>query len=601
MNSSVRSRRVAALVAGSALALAASLFLTRDPREAAGTASTAPAADAAPGSSMAVSEDLASNAFAGEDETSTSPGIEPLSAHETSATWSLPIEAVLPDLAPGPMNWREFQPEQLRLAVLPELPVTFTMKSFVQEDERSTWVGVGDVEGATLVAIGTSESWTASVSFADGNEYLVTVDGRQALVQETNPDVEACGNRLVPYADIHQLTDDDVAAPAGAAALAADAVHTADVLILYDEATEARVKADLDRNGMTITPSERIDSVVRTTIGQANEDLARSGIANFRWSVAGVAKVPAYDIGDDTSMRADLNAITYTTSETGRFARARAVELGADKTVLFVSGERDFAGLAWSPGHHSVCLWGSSHYIVAHEMGHNLDCNHDRVTAGAADGGDFNFGHRFTATNGRDSGTIMSYAGSRLPYFSSPDVSYQGAALGVAAGEAKAADNARRIRENAAAMASYRAAVNAPEITRQPVGASLAVGRSLSLSVVASGGNLTFQWRKDGADIAGATSDAYLKEGVVVSDAGNYTVQVANPKGSVVSEVAAVTVSAGAPPSGGGGGGAEGGSGGGGAPSVAFLGALALLAGLRALQRRRSGSGPQATTPDRFV
>ena len=498
----------------------------------------------------------------------------------------MPIEAVLPDVGTAPGDWRQFQPEHLRVAVLPNMPVTFTMKSFVTENEHSTWVGVGDVEGATLVAIGTRDSWTASVSFADGNEYLVTVSGAQAFVQETNPDLEACGLHFVPYADIHQLTDDPAAA--GPVALAADAVHTADVLFLYDEATETRVKADIERNGLSVTPAERIDSIVRTTIGQANEDLARSEIDNFRWSVAGVARVPAYDTGGDTSMRTDLNAITYANTETGRFARDRAIALGADKTVLFVSGERDYAGLAWSPGHHSVCQWGSSHYIVAHEMGHNLDCNHDRQTAGAADGGDFNYGHRYTSSSGRDTGTIMSYAGSRVPYFSNPSVTYQGVALGVGAGESKAADNARRIRENAAAMASYRAAVNAPEITRQPSGLNVAPGRSITLSVVATGGTLVYQWHKDGTAISGATADTYHKDAVTVSDAGNYTVVVSNPKGSVTSDAAAVTVSAGAPGGGGGGGGgADGGSGGGGAPSLWFLGALAALSAWRALQRHR--------------
>lgn len=507
------------------------------------------------------------------------------SALESSATWVDTVQNVLPDVRETPADWREFNPEHLRLAVLPNLPVTFTMRSFASEGERSTWVGYGDIPGATLVAIGTRSSWTANVSFADGNEYVLLVAGTRVLVQESNPDLEACGNAFVAAAVADSLT---TTATTGVAEADEATVHTSDVLILYDQATETRVQSDLDRAGLSITPAERIDSLVRATLAQSNEDLTRSEITNFRWNVAGVAKVPPYELNGDTSMTADLHAITYTTTETGRFARDRAVELGADQTILFVQGKRDYAGLAWRPGHQSVCLWGSSHYVVAHELGHNLDCNHDRQTAGAADGGSYNYGHRYTSSTGRDTGTIMSYAGTRVPYFSNPNVTYQGSTLGVAAGSPKAADNARVIRENAAAMAAYRAALEAPTITRQPVSLTVASGRAATFSVTASGGNLSYQWHKDNVAISGATSDTWRRDATSAGDAGSYTVVVSNPRGSVTSTAATLTISTGASGGGGSGGGDAGAGSGGGAPSLWFLGALGALAAWRA--RRAQGT-----------
>lgn len=505
---------------------------------------------------------------------------DPVGAEEGNRVSTPLMRDVFPDLGAAPQDWRTFNPEQVTVAVLPGLPVAFHVRSFEPGSQRSTWVGDADLPGATLAAIGTAESWTANVSFLEGNNYVITVADGRVLVDEINPDLEACGNGPAA-ATVEPL---GTTAAGGPVARADEATtYTSDVLFLYDEATEQTVQADLDRAGMTISPAERIDSVIRAMLVQANEDLARSEVANLRWNVAGVAKVPAYDTGGDTSMNADLNAITYANTDTGRFARDRAVQVGADQTVLFVKPPRDSAGLAWTPGHQSVCLWGSSHYVVAHEMGHNLDCNHDRETAGAADGGGYNYGHRYTV-NGRDTGTIMSYASSRVPYFSNPDVTYNGAVLGVAAGQPKAADNARTIRENAAAMAGYRAAVNAPEITRQPESVAVSAGKSVSLSVAATGGNLDYQWLKDGATLPGATADTFRIAAVTSADAGSYTVVVSNPKGSVTSSAAIVTVAAGTP---GGGTSSGGGSGGGGgAPSVWFMAGLGLLGAARSWRAR---------------
>ena len=118
----------------------------------------------------------------------------------------------------------------------------------------------------------------------------------------------------------------------------------------------------------------------------------------------------------------------------------------------------------------------------------------------------------------------------------------------------------------------------APVITTQPASVSVTTGSSASLSVTASGdGVLTYQWKKDGTDVAGATTATYAVSATSSSSAGSYTVVVSNFLGSVTSSAATLTVNAApapapapAPSSGGGGGG--------GAPSYGFLALLALWA-----------------------
>jgi hypothetical protein len=69
------------------------------------------------------------------------------------------------------------------------------------------------------------------------------------------------------------------------------------------------------------------------------------------------------------------------------------------------------------------------------------------------------------------------------------------------------------------------------------------VTSNLSLSVTAGGpGPLSYQWRKDGVDLTGATEMTLGFVNVQTNQAGNYTVVVTNTFGSVTSSVATLTV-----------------------------------------------------------
>ena len=128
---------------------------------------------------------------------------------------------------------------------------------------------------------------------------------------------------------------------------------------------------------------------------------------------------------------------------------------------------------------------------------------------------------------------------------------------------------------------------NVPVVNTQPVSQSVGAGGSVSFTVGAAGeGPLTYQWRKDGQPIAGATSTTYQIASVATNHAGSYTVLVTNAWGSTESSAATLTVTTvsnppSTPGSGGGSGGTVSSGGGGGAPSWVFLGLLAALALIR--------------------
>jgi hypothetical protein len=92
-------------------------------------------------------------------------------------------------------------------------------------------------------------------------------------------------------------------------------------------------------------------------------------------------------------------------------------------------------------------------------------------------------------------------------------------------------------------------ALPAPTISAQPTSQAVGVGGTVSLSVAASGiGSFTYQWRKNGISINGATNATLTLSSAQSSDAGSYTVVVTGLTGSVTSAVATLTVTTGVSP-----------------------------------------------------
>ena len=82
-----------------------------------------------------------------------------------------------------------------------------------------------------------------------------------------------------------------------------------------------------------------------------------------------------------------------------------------------------------------------------------------------------------------------------------------------------------------------------PVVVGQPSSVVGVGGASASLSVDATGGENTYQWRKNGVEIAGATSSTLSISDLNASQhEGNYTVVVSNAFGSATSSVAQIDV-----------------------------------------------------------
>jgi|GEM_PF-1694206 len=532
------------------------------------------------------------------------------------------ITRVFPEVTVAIDDWQAFRPEALTVAVHPDLPVRFKMSALRDEGRHVTWIGRNEeLPGSSFVGVATANGYDAIMVLPGASEFSIHIRGDEIVVAESDPADEWCGNAPAPRADRMSLpiAGDVVKVVHASGFVPAADTHAAvverwvDVLFGYD--ATALAEAGLKSSD----PVGYLDGQTKARLETSNLALAQSGITAFAWRYLGLLSVPAYT---RTGKLADDIAPLVPSGALNSWLAARRYEYGADQFMLLVGDEgTDFGGQAYSAPQRTVrpeyavgaIVWDVSFYTLAHELAHNFGCQHDRENGGEDNApvpdsnGLWCYGQLWFMSAPYDfgtAGTIMSYADWRIPYFSNPAISVQvtGSTLGWswnpalgthqigrAETDPKAANNARVLTDQAAAMSRFSEEIAQPQITQQPASVTVNEGHWLQLGVSATGGGLVYQWNKENAPIDGASSSVFGKT-AVATDAGNYHVVVKNKLGSVTSATVSVTVNRAttsnpSPPSGVGGGGR--GGGGGGSVSLWFLGLLTLFSLGRRLKFRR--------------
>lgn len=104
-------------------------------------------------------------------------------------------------------------------------------------------------------------------------------------------------------------------------------------------------------------------------------------------------------------------------------------------------------------------------------------------------------------------------------------------------------DNAAGSATSSTVTVAMVTALTLPQILVAPASASVVAGQPVTLAVqVESVPPVSYQWRKDGSALEGATGASVTLAETTSSDAGSYEVVVSNGAGAVVSATATVTV-----------------------------------------------------------
>src|SRR5690606_28819298 len=99
-------------------------------------------------------------------------------------------------------------------------------------------------------------------------------------------------------------------------------------------------------------------------------------------------------------------------------------------------------------------------------------------------------------------------------------------------------------------FSSAHAADVAPTIASFSPSATVTEGTALTLTLSVTGTTpFTYQWRKEGVPISGATSNKLTLDPIRVGDSGSYTVAVTNVAGSVTGGPILIAVTPATPPS----------------------------------------------------
>ena len=233
---------------------------------------------------------------------------------------------------------------------------------------------------------------------------------------------------------------------------AADGNTTINVLAVY--------------SSRSASASSDIVSEIQLAVTTSNTVYTNSGIP-ITLSLVGTQQMSDYS---ETSRSYSQILTDLTGTSDGRMDTVHALRtsLQADLVVYFTERTEN-CGLAWLYNRYpqygfSVVTrsCATSNLSFPHELGHNMGAEHDRSVVSDASSSAYNYGYVDTTARVR---TVMAYNDqcaalgfncTRVPYFSSPYLTYNGTALGVAPWSTSAAYNARKLTETRTGIAGFR-------------------------------------------------------------------------------------------------------------------------------------------------
>ncbi len=359
-----------------------------------------------------------------------------------------------------PVDSREFQIEVLDVS-MPNLGVT-SLKGRIDKNPESFFLLCHTDGGATV----------AFFQPGDGSAYRLDHTRGQAEVYAVDYEkMGSCGGGISslaigeerPPVPVRPNVQSGVGEKAGEVA---DDGSRHDILVAYTPA------AELVMGGWDLVRAE-----AQLAIEAANLAYLNSGIPSYLRLVHVMStdyeEITAWDYSDH------LDYLWF--PDDGRMDDVLSMrdKVGADFVSVLIDGrnfmgEVPICGIApimqddqIQPEFESLSLsivsvsCATGNWSLAHEVGHNRGCAHNREDSSVPGAYTYAYGHRYDGSGDFQFRTVMSYddgAGSytRIPHFSNPEVSFGGGATGVTVGLVNEAHNALTTNNTAALCGGFR-------------------------------------------------------------------------------------------------------------------------------------------------
>ncbi len=371
----------------------------------------------------------------------------------------------------------------IRLKLFDDVQTTVSRKQLSRPaPDKLVWVGE-DEYGAQAVLTVVRGVLTGTV-FADHRTFEIGIDpDGQYTVAELDPsafptdDPHFEGPQFEVLDDPESFVGDEVKASPTVDLLETGTPVQIDVMIVWTPNAEAAAGG-----------AAAMESLAMNSVANANLVYSNSGV-NAQLNLVYAQQINYTET--PSSISTDLNALRGTTD--GKIDGVHTIrnDVGADIVTLIGTGyaSAGYCGIgglmtsvstSFASGAFNVvdrtCAVGNLSY--AHELGHNQGLHHDPANATSTPSYPYAYGYQDPSGYFR---TVLSYGGAkRVPYLSSPGVTYNGLPTGT-----NGQDNARALNGNAGTIAAFKSVGGTPPPTETTCTYSVS---TTSLSFSSSGG-----------------------------------------------------------------------------------------------------------------
>ena len=285
--------------------------------------------------------------------------------------------------------------------------------------------------------------------------------------------------------------------------------------------------------GSTVVGKKVSQIVSVTNTGNVSVNISQATVSNNAFSVSGLTLPLVLPIGQMASFQVSFNA-SSAGNATGTLTVRTDTGVSSAQVALAGTATAPQQQISVTPanmnlGSVAVGTTATSQVTLSNVGGANLT-----ISLISVNGAPFGVSGISTPT------TIAPGASTSMNVTFSPTLA------GISSGSVSITSNDPQTPTSTIPLTGTGAATAAPTITTQPGNVTVTAGQAATFAVVASGtAPLSYQWQKNGGNIAGATAASYTTPATTSGDSGSsFAVVVSNTAGSVTSSAATLTVNA---------------------------------------------------------